>query len=139
VLDSGARSATTTFVERGIGDVLLAWENEALLAIERLGPDRIEIVVPPVSIRAEPPVALVDEYVDRHGTREVATAYLEFLYAPEAQAIAARHHLRPRDGESPLPALRLFTVDDVIGGWDRAHTEHFADGAVFDQIYEPGR
>jgi sulfate transport system substrate-binding protein len=143
VLDSGARGATTTFAEREIGDVLLAWENEALLAIEKLGAGKLEIVVPPVSILAEPPVAVVDRNVDRRGTREVATAYLEFLYTPEGQALAVRHHFRPRDAGTPgaekFPAIRLFTIDQVFGGWDQAQAAHFADGGVFDQIYEPGK
>jgi len=142
VLDSGARGATTTFVERKIGDVLLAWENEALLALEKQG-DALELVVPPASILAEPPVAVVDKVVDRRGTRALATAYLEFLYTPEGQAIAAEHHFRPRDA-SAAPAgafaqLRLFTVDEVAGGWTKAQAAHFVDGATFDQIYVPGQ
>ena len=136
VLDSGARGATTTFAEREIGDVLLAWESEALLAIDRLGDDALEIVVPSVSIRAEPPVAVVDRNVDDHGTREVAEAYLAFLYTEEAQAIAARHHYRARDA---APALRLSTIEEVAGGWTAAQATHFADGGVFDRIYAPGR
>lgn len=138
VLDTGARAATTTFVERGQGDVLIAWENEARLAIDRHG-DAFEVVVPPVSILAEPPVAVVDRTVDARGTRALATAYLEFLYTAEGQAIAARHHYRPRDGSGGFPALRLLTIDDVAGGWARAQRVHFDDGALFDQIYEPGR
>jgi sulfate transport system substrate-binding protein len=140
-LDSGARGATTTFVERRIGDVLLTWENEARLATARLGGE-VEIVVPPVSILAEPPVAVVDRVVDKRGTRAVATAYLEFLYTPEGQAIAARHHYRPRDATAAppgsFPALRLFTIDEVAGGWAEAQAQHFDDGATFDQIYAPG-
>ena len=143
VLDTGARPATTTFVERGIGDVLIAWESEARLAIEELGADRLEIVVPAASILAEPPVAVVDEIVDRRGTREVATAYLEFLASPEGQALAVRHHYRPRDAaaapEGTFPALRLFTVDEAAGGGAAAQATHFDDGGVFDAIYSPGR
>jgi sulfate/thiosulfate transport system substrate-binding protein len=144
VLDSGARGATTTFVERGIGDVLLAWENEAVLAVERLGKGRLEIVVPRASILAEPPVAVVDRNVDRHGTRAVAQAYLEFLYSPEGQELAARNFYRPRDPAvaarhaARFPAVELFTVDAVFGGWQKAQAAHFADGGVFDQIYTPG-
>jgi sulfate/thiosulfate transport system substrate-binding protein len=144
VLDSGARGSTTTFVERGIGDVLLAWENEAFLAVELLGKGRLEIVVPRTSILAEPPVAVVDRNVDRHGTRAVAQAYLEFLYGPEGQEIAARNHYRPRDEKvaarhaARFPRIELFTVDAVFGGWQKAQATHFADGGVFDQIYAPG-
>jgi sulfate transport system substrate-binding protein len=138
VLDSGARGATTTFVERGIGDVLLAWENEALLAVGKLGKDKIEIVVPSVSILAEPPVAVVDSIVDKRGTREVATAYLQFLYTPEGQQIAARSYFRPRDAgratPGAFPAIKLFTIDAVFGGWSHAQPTHFDDGGVFDQI-----
>ncbi len=145
VLDSGARGSTTTFVQRGLGDVLLAWENEALLARAELGPDRVELVVPSESILAEPPVAVVDQVVDQRGTRAAAEAYLRFLYEPEGQEIAARHYFRPRRPEvaarhaERFPPLKLFTVDEEFGGWARAHAEHFADGATFDQIYEPGR
>jgi sulfate/thiosulfate-binding protein len=144
VLDSGARGSTTTFVERGIGDVLLAWENEAFLAVEKLGKGQLEIVVPPLSILAEPPVAVVDRVVERHGTRAVAQAYLEFLYSDEGQELAARHHYRPRDPRvaarhaSEFPKLDLVTVDQVFGGWQKAQAAHFADGGVFDQIYTPG-
>ncbi len=142
VLDSGARGATTTFVEREIGDVLLAWENEARLAVDKLGPGRLEIVVPSVSILAEPPVAVVDHTVDRRGTREVATAYLEFLYTPAGQALAAEHYYRPRDPAAAaagrFPALRLFTIDQVFGGWGQAQARHFAEGGVFDRIYAAG-
>jgi len=134
VLDSGARGATTTFVERGLGDVLIAWENEALLAVEKLGADKVEIVIPPRSILAEPPVAVVDRVVDRHGTREVATAYLRFLYSPEGQRIAAAHGYRPRSGGSSFAKLDLFTIDDAFGGWAKAQQAHFADGATFDRI-----
>lgn len=145
VLDAGARGSTTTFVERGIGDVLIAWENEALLAARELGPDKFEIVVPSVSILAEPPVALVDKVVDRRGTRAVAQAYLEFLYTEQAQEIAGKHFYRPRSAAalakyaSQFPRLDLFTVDQVFGGWRKAQATHFADGGVFDQIYQPGR
>jgi sulfate/thiosulfate-binding protein len=144
VLDSGARGSTTTFVERGIGDVLLSWENEAFLVVEQLGKGRFEIVVPPSSILAEPPVAVVDRNADRHGTRAAAQAYLEFLYGPEGQEIAARYFYRPRDPKvaarhaARFPKLDLFTVDAVFGGWQRAQATHFADGGVFDQIYAPG-
>jgi sulfate/thiosulfate-binding protein len=141
VLDSGARGATNTFVQREIGDVLLAWENEALLAIRELGPGRVEIVVPSVSILAEPPVAVVDTVVDRRGTRQVAEAYLKYLYAPAGQEIAAKHYFRPRDAQvlekyrERFAPLELFTVDQVFGGWTAAHDKHFADGGVFDKIY----
>jgi sulfate/thiosulfate transport system substrate-binding protein len=137
VLDSGARGSTTTFVERGIGDVLLAWENEARLAVDKLGKDKVEIVVPSLSILAEPPVAVVDGNVDRRGTREVATAYLEFLYSPEGQALGARNHYRPLDAPAAaaaFPALQLFTIDEVFGGWSRAQPTHFDDGGVFDKL-----
>ena len=136
VLDSGARGATTTFVERGIGDVLLAWENEALLAVQKLGADRVEIVVPSISILAEPPVAVVDDIVDKHGTREVATAYLQFLYSPEGQKIAAENYYRPRDASAApagtFPVVRLFTIDEAFGGWQKAQPTHFEDGGTFD-------
>lgn len=144
VLDSGARGATMTFVERQIGDVLLAWENEALMAVHELGPDQFEIVYPSVSILAEPPVAVVDRVVDRRGTRALATRYVETLYTPEAQEIAARHHFRPRDAavaarhSSHFPSLTLFTVDEVFGGWSRANADHFAENAAFDGIYQVG-
>ena len=141
VLDAGARGATTTFVERGIGDVLLAWENEALLAIKELGPDKFDIVAPSVSILAEPPVALVDKVVDKHGTRVVAEAYLQYLYSPEGQDIVGRNYYRPIDPEAAaryakqFPSLSLFTIDDVFGGWTKAQSTHFADGGTFDQVY----
>jgi len=144
VLDSGARGSTTTFVQRGIGDVLVAWENEALLAREKLGPDKFELVVPSVTILAEPPVAIVDKVVDKRGTRKVAQAYLEFLYSPEGQEIAARHYYRPRldaTGQkhaATFPQVETFTIDQIFGGWSRAQKTHFADGGVFDQIYQPG-
>lgn len=127
VLDTGARGATTTFAERGIGDVLLAWENEAHLAIKKLGADKVEIVVPSVSILAEPPVAVVDEVAEKRGTREAANAYLEFLYTPEAQAIAHKHFYRPD------PTLKLFTVEE-LGGWQKVQLAHFNDSGLFDQI-----
>jgi sulfate transport system substrate-binding protein len=142
VLDSGARGATTTFVERGIGDVLLAWENEALLAVRELGSkDSFEIVMPSVSILAEPPVAVVDKVVDRRGTREVSQAYLDFLYTEEGQRIAVKHYYRPRlaaalaEAKATFPDLQMVTVDEVFGGWQKAQKDHFADGGVFDQIY----
>jgi sulfate/thiosulfate-binding protein len=145
VLDSGARGATTTFVERGIGDVLLAWENEALLAIKELGPDKVEIVAPSVSILAEPPVAVVDKVVDKRGTRKVAEAYLNYLYTEEGQDIAAKNYYRPTLGAAvkkyaaQYPKVKLFTIDEVAGGWTKAQKAHFADGGVFDQIYQPGK
>jgi sulfate/thiosulfate transport system substrate-binding protein len=145
VLDSGARGATTTFVERGIGDVLLAWENEAILAIKELGPDKFEIVAPSVSILAQPPVAVVDKVVDKRGTRKVAEAYVQYLYADEGQEIAAKNHYRPisekiaKKYAAQFPNVKLFTVDDVFGGWAKAQKTHFADGGSFDQIYQPGR
>ncbi len=145
VLDSGARGATTTFVERGIGDVLVAWENEALLAVNELGKGKFEIVIPSVSILAEPPVAVVDKVVDRRGTRAVAQAYLEYLYSEEGQEIAAKHFYRPRLASvaskyaAQFPKATLFTIDDVFGGWQKAQKAHFSDGGIFDQIYQPGR
>jgi sulfate transport system substrate-binding protein len=132
VLDTGARAATTTFVERRLGDVLVAWENEAHLVTAQSG--GYQIVVPPRSILAEPPVAVVDRYTAKHGTAEVAKAYLEFLYTEEGQQIIAKHHYRPRKLTTKLPALELFTVDD-FGGWAAAHAKHFADGGTFDRIY----
>ncbi|MEO8176775.1 MAG: sulfate ABC transporter substrate-binding protein [Sphingomicrobium sp.] len=142
VLDSGARGATTTFVQRGQGDVLLAWENEAVLAVNELGRGKFDIVVPSISILAEPPVAVVDKVVDRKGTRKVAEAYLKFLYTPEAQEIAARHYYRPRNPQvaakykSRFPNVKLFTIDGNFGGWARAQATHFNDGGLFDQIFE---
>jgi sulfate/thiosulfate transport system substrate-binding protein len=142
VLDKGARDATTTFVERGIGDVLLAWENEAFLAINELGEGEFEIVVPSISILAEPPVAVVDANVNKHGTREVAQAYLEFLYSEEGQELAAKHYYRPTlesvaaNYADQFPELNLVTIAD-FGGWQEAQTTHFADGGLFDQIYQP--
>jgi sulfate transport system substrate-binding protein len=144
VLDSGARGATTTFVERGIGDVLLAWENEALLAVKELGPGKFDIVAPSVSILAEPPVAVVDKVVDKRGTRQVAQAYLEHLYSDEGQQLVAKHYYRPAvprfkaQYAAQFPAVKLFTVDEVAGGWAKAQKAHFADGGVFDQAYQPG-
>ena len=141
VLDSGARGATTTFTERGIGDVLLAWENEAYLAVKELGPERFDIVTPSLSILAEPPVSVVDKVVDKKGTRKVAEAYLEYLYSPEAQEIAARHYYRPRDQKvaakyaRQFAKINLITIDEVFGGWDKAQKTHFSDGGTFDQIY----
>ncbi len=143
VLDSGARGATTTFVERNIGDVFLSWENEALLAAEQIGKGRFEIVYPSVSILAEPSVAVVDKNVDKQKTRELATAYLEFLYTPEAQELIAKHYFRPRDPNvaakhaARFPKLEQFSIAQV-GGWKKSHAEHFADGALFDSIYKPG-
>jgi sulfate transport system substrate-binding protein len=145
VLDAGARGSTTTFAERGLGDVLIAWENEALLLTKEVGKDRFEIVVPSVSILAEPPVALVDRNADRHGTRTVVQAYLEFLYTDEAQTIAANHHFRPGSAKvaasraGDFPKVSLFTIDDVFGGWGQAQKVHFDDGGTFDQLYQPGR
>lgn len=142
VQDTGARAATNTFVQRRIGDVLLAWENEALLALKKIGPDAFDIVHPSVSVLAEPPVALVDAVVDRRGTRAVAEAYLEYLYSPSGQDIAARNFFRPHDADvyaryaAQFPAVRLFTVDEVFGGWERAQTEHFADGGIYDRLFE---
>ena len=143
VLDTGARGATTTFVQRGIGDVLLAWENEAFLAIDALGPAKFEIVVPSVSILAEPPVALVDRVVDKHGTRAVAEAYLEYLYSPAGQRLIARHYYRPVSPAdvdpkdlARFPEVERFTVDQLFGGWQKAQATHFADGGTFDQIYQ---
>lgn len=143
VLDSGARGSTTTFIQRGIGDVLLAWENEAHLAqAESTG--KVDIVVPSLSILAEPPVAVVDAVVDRKGTRAVAEAYLRYLYTPEGQEIAAKHHYRPRDAKvaakyaATFATVKLFTIDEAFGGWQTAQKTHFADGGTFDQIYKPG-
>jgi len=141
VLDSGARGSTVTFAERGVGDVLLAWENEAHLSLKEFGADKFDIVYPATSILAEPPVAVVDKVVDKKGTREVAQAYLDYLYTPEGQEIAARNFYRPIDPkvaakyEKQFPKVNLFTVDDTFGGWAKAQKTHFADGGVFDQIY----
>jgi sulfate transport system substrate-binding protein len=144
VLDSGARGATTTFVERGIGDVFLSWENEAILAVNKLGKDRLEIVVPSVSILAEPPVAVVDKVATRRGTTAVAEAYLRFLYTEAGQEIAARNYYRPRlpavasRHAATFKAVKLFTIDELFGGWQKAQPEHFGDGGHFDQLYRPG-
>lgn len=145
VLDSGARGSTTTFVERGIGDVFISWENEALLAVRELGKDKFDIVYPSLSILAEPPVAVVDKVVDKRGTRPVAQAYLEYLYTPEGQDIVAKHYYRPRNAAAAakyaaqFPKLNLITIDEVFGGWQKAQKAHFADGGTFDQIYQPGK
>jgi sulfate transport system substrate-binding protein len=145
VLDSGARGATTSFVQNRIGDVLLTWENEAHLVVREAGAGVVQIVVPSTSIRAEPPVAVVDRNVERRGTRAAAEAYLTYLYSAEGQAIAARHFYRPAEPAvlarhaARFPAVKLFTVEEVAGGWAQAHRTHFADGAQFDQIYEGER
>jgi sulfate transport system substrate-binding protein len=144
VLDTGARGSTTTFAQRGIGDVLLDWENEAHLALKEQGGDQFQIVYPPTSILAEPPVAVVDKNVDRHKTRAVAEAYLKFLYSKDGQEIEAKNFYRPRDKAvlaahtADFPNIKLYTVDAVFGGWQKAQATHFADGGVFDQIYKPG-
>nr|CUV60852.1 sulfate transporter subunit; periplasmic-binding component of ABC superfamily [Ralstonia solanacearum] len=144
VLDSGARGATTTFTERGIGDVLIAWEDEALLATRVEGKDKFDVVVPSVSILAEPPVAVVDKVADKRGTRKAAEAYLKFLYSPQGQEIGAKHFYRPTDPavarrhESEFPKVKLVTIDDTFGGWQKAQKTHFADGGQFDQLYQPG-
>jgi len=143
VLDSGARGATTTFAERGIGDVLIAWENEAYLALKELGKDKVEIVVPTVSILAEPPVSLVDKVVDKKGTRAVAQAYLEYWYTPEGQEVAARNFYRPtldsvaKKHENQFEKVTLFQLKDYFGDWQKAQKAHFADGGSFDEIYKP--
>ncbi|MGX6445065.1 sulfate ABC transporter substrate-binding protein [Neobacillus sp. K501] len=143
VLDSGARGSTTTFVEREIGDVLIAWENEAFLALNELGKDQFEIVVPSVSILAEPPVTVVDETAEKHGTTEVANAYLEYLYTEEGQEIAAKNYYRPRSKKiadkyaDQFPEINLFTIDELFGGWKKAQKTHFDDGGIFDEIYKP--
>ena len=143
VLDSGARGATTTFVERGMGDVLIAWENEVLLGAKELGQDKFEVVVPSVSILCEPTVSIVDKVVDKKGTQAVAQAYLEYLYSPEGQEIAAKHYYRPRQPAvaakyaRQFPKIKLFTLAEIIGDWQKTNTVHFADGGVFDQIYQP--
>jgi sulfate/thiosulfate-binding protein len=142
VLDTGARGSTVTFVERGVGDVLLAWENEAYLALREFGANKFEVVVPPLSILAEPPITIVDKVVDKKGTREIADAYLRFWYTKEGQEIAAKHAYRPRDVdvatkyEKSFAKVNLFTIDDVFGGWTKAQKEHFAEGGIFDQIYK---
>ncbi|MGC4113976.1 MAG: sulfate ABC transporter substrate-binding protein [Myxococcales bacterium] len=142
VLDSGARGSTTTFAQRGIGDVLVTWENEALLALDKLGRDKFELVVPPLTILAEPPVAVVDKVVEKRGTRALAQAYLEHLYTPEAQETIARHHYRPRLAEAlakhraKFPEVKMLTVDADFGGWAKAQKTHFDDGGTFDRIYQ---
>ena len=141
VLDSGARGSTTTFVERGVGDVLISWENEAFLALKEYGANKFEMVIPSLSVLAEPPVAIVDKVVDKKGTRQVAEAYLQYLYSEEGQEIAAKHFYRPTDPKiaekyaSKFPKIELFKIDDAFGGWKNAHKAHFADGGTFDQIY----
>jgi sulfate/thiosulfate transport system substrate-binding protein len=143
VLDSGARGSTTTFVQRGIGDVFISWENEAYLAIKEHGPDKFEIVTPSLSILAEPTVSVVDKVVDRKGTRKIAEAYLQFLYSPEGQNIAGKHFYRPRSKEaadkyaSIFAKVNLITIDQSFGGWQKAQKDHFADGGTFDQVYKP--
>lgn len=145
VLDTGARGSTTTFVQRGIGDVLLAWENEAFLAVEKLGVGKVDIVLPSMSILAEPPVTVVDKVVDRHGTRSLATEYLEFLYSEKGQELAAKYHYRPsvkavaEKHAAKFPKLNLLTIDGDFGGWQKAQKIHFDDDGVFDQIYQPGK
>jgi sulfate/thiosulfate-binding protein len=144
VLDSGARGSTTTFVERGVGDIFISWENEAFLALKELGPEKFEIVVPSLSILAEPPVAVVDKNVDKRGTRKAAEAYLQYLYSDEGQEIAAKNYYRPTSAKvaqkyaGQFPKVTLFTIDDAFGGWQKASKAHFADGGTFDQIYRPG-
>jgi sulfate/thiosulfate-binding protein len=143
VLDSGARGSTTTFVQRGLGDVLIAWENEAYLSLKEFGPDKFEVITPSTSILAEPPVSIVDKVVDKKGTRELATAYLEYLYSAEGQEIAVKNFYRPRLASvaekyvQQFPKLTLFTIDEVFGGWQKAQPKFFDDGGVFDQIYQP--
>ncbi len=144
VLDSGARGSTTTFIQRGIGDVLLAWENEAFLAVNELGADQFEIVVPPVSIKAETPVTVVDKVVKKNGTQDLAEAYLQYLYSPVGQKLAAKHFYRPAQPEHAAPGdlkrfpkLELFTVNEKFGGWNKAQKDHFDDGGYFDQVYAP--
>ncbi|MEV8471352.1 MULTISPECIES: sulfate ABC transporter substrate-binding protein [unclassified Ralstonia] len=145
VLDSGARGATTTFTERGIGDVLIAWEDEALLAARVEGKDKFDVVVPSISILAEPPVAVVDKVADKKGTRKAAEAYLKFLYTTQGQEIGAKNFYRPTDPavakkhESEFPKVKLVTIDDTFGGWQKAQKTHFADGGQFDQLYQPGK
>src|SRR5947207_1862045 len=145
VLDSGARGSTTTFVERGIGDVLIAWENEVLLGAEDLGKDKFETVVPSVSILCEPTVSIVDKVVEKKGTRVVAEEFLEYLYSPEGQEIAAKRYYRPRSEviakkyASQFPKMKLFTLAEIIGDWQKTQKIHFADGGVFDQVYQPNQ
>ena len=138
MLDSGARGSTNTFVQRGMGDVLLAWENEAFLAINELGPDKFDVVTPPESILAEPPVTVIDKVVDKKGTRKVAEEYLKYLYSDEGQKIAAKHYYRPINANIPTRLAKikkLYTIDKAFGGWQKAQKTHFADGGTFDQIY----
>ncbi|HYQ82704.1 MAG TPA: sulfate ABC transporter substrate-binding protein, partial [Rubrobacter sp.] len=145
ILDTGARGATVTFVERGIGDVLIAWENEAVLAVKEIGKGKFDIVAPSLSILAEPPVTVVDKVANKHKTAAVAKAYLDFLYTPEGQEIAARNYYRPRNQAiaakyaQQFPKVELFTIDQVFGGWTKAQKEHFADNGIFDQISGAGR
>lgn len=145
VLDSGARGSTTTFAQRGIGDVLLSWENEAFLALNELGKDKVEVVTPALSILAEPPVSVVDKVAARHGTADAAKAYLEFLYTEEGQEIGARNYYRPRSAQAlakfpgRFPNLQFFTIDELFGGWQKAQKRHFEDGGVFDRIYSAGK
>jgi sulfate/thiosulfate transport system substrate-binding protein len=145
VLDSGARGSTTTFVERGIGDVLVTWENEALLSVNELGKGKFEVVVPSLSILTEPPVTVVDKIVEKHGTRAVAEAYLKELYSPAGQEIVAKHYYRPRNADvlakykDRFPAVQLFTIDELFGGWAKAQPAHFNDGGLFDKIYKPSK
>ncbi|MGL4602989.1 MAG: sulfate ABC transporter substrate-binding protein, partial [Iodobacter sp.] len=145
VLDTGARGATTTFTQRGIGDVLLAWENEAELVVKEIGKDKFEIIAPSYSIKAEPPVAVVDKVVDKKGTRKVAEEYLKYLYSKEGQEIIAQNYYRPIDPATAakyanqFPKVTQFDIDDVFGGWTKAQKTHFSDGGTFDQIYQPGK
>ena len=145
VLDSGARGSTTTFVERGIGDVLIAWENEVLLGAKDLGQDKFEIVVPSISILCEPTVSIVDRVVDKKGSRAVAQAYLDYLYSPEGQEIAAKRYYRPRSEviakkyAGQFPKVKLFTLGEIVGDWQKTQKTHFADGGVFDQVYQPNQ
>lgn len=145
VMDTGARGSTNTFVQRGIGDVLLSWENEAILAVRELGPDKLDIVVPSLSILAEPPVTWLDANTAKHGTQALAKAYLEFLYTERGQEIAAKHYYRPRlesvakKHAGVFPAVKLFTIEEMFGNWREAHAKHFADGGIFDAIFQPGK
>jgi sulfate transport system substrate-binding protein len=145
VLDSGARGSTTTFAQRGIGDVLLSWENEAFLALNELGKDKVEVITPAISILAEPPVAVVDKVAAKHGTTELAKAYLTYLYSEEGQEIGAKNYYRPRSAQAfakyanNFPKLQFFTVDELFGGWQKAQKRHFEDGGVFDRIYGIGK
>jgi sulfate transport system substrate-binding protein len=144
-MDTGARGSTNTFVQRGIGDVLLSWENEAIMAVRELGPDKLEIVAPSLSILAEPPVAWLDKNTTKHGTQTLAKGYLEFLYTERGQEIAAKHYYRPRlesvakKHAGVFPQVKLFTIEEMFGSWREAHAKHFADGGVFDAIFQPGK